>query len=320
MKLSMAVFQVIALAAFFAGVADAQQYPPVWTDILTAQQTQPPYTMASGNYYEIGNGLLREASNTDLAGIGYTLTLGVTSLPASGAPAPSPCPGKIGFATSYIESNQGTGITGVGFLGQFNSPGALDAAPYNGQPYNIQFAPDNNLNQSVFFNENKCYGANGVGGQDGPNANGREYGFFLAANDNSIWAYWGTKENQGLASVQDQMPLTAANNVLGNGVTIEPNTPYYFEMYPVSGAYGSCSVETYVYDTNFNLKFAAAPPIGAYGGTNILSVDPHFCTFIASDIGYVSANNQPGPLVKASELPGTNVYNLSMQRVFVGKN
>ncbi len=314
-----------------SGIASAQTYPPTWTDVMNQPNAG---NILSGNYYEIGNGLLAEALNSQL--LNYptsplTLSLGVNSLPASGATAPAPCTCKnnncslgtnfINFATTYIESGKGSGIRGVGFLGQFNTPGPLDQSPYsdpNGW-YQIMFAPNNNLNQSVFFNENECYGQNGLGMQDGPNANGREYGFFLAANDGSIWAYWGTLENQGIAGTQDQMQLTAANNVLGNGRSIQTNTPYYFEMYPVLGAYGSCSVETYIYDTGFNLIFAAAPPIGAYGGSNILSVDPNFCTQLASDVGFVSANIQPGPLVKAKALPSSSVFNLNIQRIFVGK-
>lgn len=324
-----AVFLMMTFVLLFvADVAEAQYtYPPVWTDVMNQPSTG---TILSGNYYEIGNGLLAEELNAQL--LSYpsnplTLSLGVSSLPASGATAPSPCNannGKINFATTYIESNRGSAIRGVGFLGQFNTPGPLDQPPYstsNGQ-YQIVFQPNNNLNQSVFFNENECYGQNGLGMQDGPNANGREYGFFLAANDGSIWAYWGTQENQEVPGTQDQMQLTAANNVLRNQPPIQTNTPYYFEMYPVLGAYGSCSVETYVYDTNFNLIFAAAPPLGAYGGTNILSVDQNFCTDLASDIGYVSANIQPGSLVTAKALPsssGSTPFNLNIQRIFVGK-
>jgi hypothetical protein len=305
MKLSReVVLLTMALALLFvANVANAQQYPPVWTDILNQQGEWPP-TMASGNYYALGNdSVLYSGVNTDLAGITpnpNTLSMHVTDLPASGGDVPC---GKVDNAVSYMESNSGTEITGVGFLGTFNAPA--------GGVTDLTFYPNQNLFESVFFNEDQCYG-NTIG------SNSREYGFFLAGSNSSIWAYWGTHENQGYSQVHSQVQLNAANNVLGNGVTIQPGTEYYFEMYPVLGAYGTCAFGIYVYNTSFQLLFAAEPPLTSYGGDMILSDDPGFCTGIASDTGYVSANILAQPQVTGT-LPASGL-NLNMQRVFVGKN
>jgi hypothetical protein len=285
-----------------ANVANAQQYPPVWTDIMNMPNQS---NMASGNYYPVGSGQ-PAILNTDITAIGNTLSMPQSNLPGTGGTGNSTC-GSISQPVAYLESNQGTGVTGVGFLGSFNSPGGLLFPPYNQPPYNIQFQ-GGNMWESVFFNENLCYN-----GQ-------REYGFFLATSDNSIWAYWGTNEN--LATQQGQVQLNAQNNVLGNGVTIQPNTEYYFEMYPVLGAYGSCAFEIAVYTANNTSQpvFAAAPPVTAYGGANILSVDPSFCTAIASDTGYVSANIEAAPWGGVTGmLPPSSVLNLNLQRVFVGK-
>ncbi|HEY6351089.1 MAG TPA: hypothetical protein VI636_16925 [Candidatus Angelobacter sp.] len=291
---------------FVTAGASAQQYPPVWTDIMNMQSFT---SMASGNYYAMGNNMTEALLNTDLTGMPTpdTLSMPVATLPGSGGPFP-PC-GPVQQPVTFLESNEGTGITGVGFLGTFNSPGGLLFAPYNQPPYNITFQPDSNLFESVFFNERQCY--------DGE----REYGFFLAASDNSIWAYWGT--NEGLDSVvQGQVPLNAANNVLGNGVTIQPNAEYYFEMYPVLGAYGSCTFEIVVYtaDNTSQPVFAAAPPLTSYGAGNLFNVDPGFCNAVASETGYVSANIEAVPWgAVTGNLPSGSTLNLNMQRVFVGK-
>jgi hypothetical protein len=283
----------VALALLAAAnLANAQQYPPVWTDILNLTNES---NMASGNYYDAG-GSQAPILNTDLAGIlptANTLSMPQTHLPGTGGAVN--CGNTTNFPVAFIESNQGTGVTGVGFLGTFNTPYPLN---------NLT----GNLFESVFFNTNQCY--NG----------GREYGFFLATYDSSIWAYWGTNENLS-SVVQGQLQLNAANNVLGNGVTIQSNTEYYFEMYPVLGAYGSCAFEIAVYTASNTTQpvFAAAPPITAYGATNILTADPSFCTGIASATGYVSANIEPASASISGTLPTSGLY-LNMQRVFVGKD
>jgi hypothetical protein len=309
------VFLAMALVMLsLVNVSKAQQYPPVWTDIMNMTGDT---NMASGNSYALGNGTQNNVLNTDLAGIvnlsgtptPNTLTMPVSTLPGNGGTGAC---GYVDQPVAFLESNQGTGITGVGFLGTFYAPGTgLLNSPYNASPYNITFQPDSNFFESVFFNEAQCY-----------NGSEREYGFFLAASNNSIWAYWGTNEGIPGSTVQGQVELNAENNVLGNGVTIQPNTQYYFEMYPVLGAYGSCSFEIAVYTANNTSQpvFAAAPPITAYGAANILTVDPDFCSAIASDTGYVSANIEAAPWgAVTGNLPSASVLNLNFQRIFVGK-
>jgi hypothetical protein len=273
----------------------AQQYPPVWTDVMTHSGY---FTMASGDYYSLANNgtvySLPDIRLDQIQPVPKTLQMPVTTLPQPGGYFPG-C-GNVGFALSFLETNYGWGIRGVGFLGSFNAPvgGVL-----------LNYVPNENLFESVFFNENFCYN-----GQ-------REYGFFLAGNNSSIWAYWGTNENQPNV-VQGQMELNAVNNILGNGVSIQPNTDYYYTMYPVIGAYGSCSFQVSVYDTNFQLKFSAAPPVTAYGASSILIADPSFCSGLASASGYVSANILASPGVSGS-LPSTSQLNLKIHRLFVGK-
>jgi hypothetical protein len=305
MKLSRATIMGTVVSAVWlaAGAASAQQYPaPVWTDVVN--QLNSP-TMASGNYYNAGSGQ-GPVFNTDLAGLrpsANTLTLpaNVTSLPGPGGAIG--CNSTSNFPVAYLESNLGGtgilnqgGIKGVGFLGSFNSP-----HPFNNTP------PNNftgNIFESVFFNENLCYGGNsGI-------AHGREYGFFLATWDNSIWAYWGTDENQGIPGTQGQFQLPG----------VSANTQYYFEMYPVIVG-GSCVFQIAIYLPNFSIWYASAPDVSSFGGSSILANDPGFCAGIVSDTGYVSANIEPSsPFVSGSvpSLPDSRL-NLSMQRVFVGK-
>ena len=224
----------------------------------------------------------------------------VISLPASGGP--SPC-GTVNNAVSYLESHSGEGITGFGFLGTFYAP--------VGGVKSLTFYPNQNLFETVFFNEDPCYGLT-------PGSPSREYGFFLAAGDSSIWAYWGTHENQGYSNVHSQIELSAENSILGNKLTVQPNTEYYFEMYPIHATCGICAFGIYIYDTNYQLVFAAEPPVTTYGASMILGYDPDFCSSIASDTGQVSANILAQPLVSGT-LPRKGLA-LHIQRVFVGKH
>lgn len=303
MKLSRVIVMVTTTLALslVARVASAQQYPPpIWTDIIN----QPGFTtMASGNYFNTSQ---QPVPNIALSGI--TPTANTLALPANVTSLPGPggtigCNSTSNFPVSYIESNLGGsgilnqgGIKGVGFLGSFNSP----------HPFNNTF-PNNftgNMFESVFFNENKCYGANsGI-------AHGREYGFFLATWDSSIWAYWGTDENQGIPGTQGQFQLPG----------VLANTQYYFEIYPVQ-VNGSCVFQVAVYLSSGSIWYAASADVSGFGGSNILANDPGFCAGIASDTGYVSANIEPSsPGVSGSipTLPDSRL-NVNMQRVFVGK-
>jgi hypothetical protein len=303
MKLSkMLTISALALAPLFTThVASAQQFaPPVWTDVINQQGFT---SMASGNYFNTSQSALSNIAIWGITPVANTLMLpaNVSSLPGPGGLVG--CGAVTNFPVSYIESNLGGtgvlnqgGIKGVGFLGSFNSP----------HPYNNTF-PNNftgNMFESVFFNENKCYGANsGI-------AHGREYGFFLATWDNSIWAYWGTDENQGIPNTQGQFQLPG----------VFANTQYYFEIYPVQVS-GSCVFQVAVFLSNGALVYASAPNVSSFGGSAILTNDPGFCAGVASDTGYVSANIEPSsPAVSGSipSLPDSRL-NVSMQRVFVGK-
>jgi len=280
------------LVAIVPAIAAAQQYPPpVWIDILnlTGQSDD-----ASGNYYRTGQAAVL---NTDLAGItpvANTLTMPVTNLTGAGG-APVNCGKSTAFPLSYIESNAGSGIKGIGFLGSFNSPYPLTGlTDLNGTPAN--------LFQSVFYGDNPCY--NG----------GREYGFVLATYNNSIWVYWGTAENQGLPGTQGQFQLPG----------VDPNTEYYFEMYPVAvpSAPGGCKLQSVVSLSNGWVWEASSQNVTDFGGANILNYDPEFCDYLLQNYpyqenGYVTANINPGQPLSGT-LPA-NGLDLSLQRVFVGK-
>lgn len=298
-----ALFALAFAMAPFTSLAEAQQpqYPPVWTDILNL----PGYSnMASGNFFSLANGsALQTADNIDLSGIFNTLSMPVSTLPASGGPYTcGGFPGNAGTAVSFIESNVGSGVAGVGFLGTFFAPA--------GGISSLMFYPNQNFYESVFFNDQPCY--NGE----------REYGFFLVGNNSSVWAYWGTNEGSSPV-VQGQLQLSADNNALKNGVTIQPNNEYYFEMYPVPDINNpsNCSFTIVVYtsDNTATPVFQANPSVTDFGAGNILTQDSNFCTSLASATGYVSANIEADPQVTGS-LPSSSVLNLNMQRVFVGKD
>ena len=297
MKLSRVVASLtMALAVLLVErIANAQ---PVWTDILN----QPGFgSMASGTLWQIG-GSPQPAPiwNTALAQINNRLSLSVPVLTGQRNQTGSYSCGAVLSPVTFIESNQGTGIKGVGFQGAFN-------APWGGVP--LTYFPDNNLFEAVFFHEDPCYGV----ASDGVSSNGstsREYGFFLAGSNSSVWVYWGTHENQA-SVVQAQLQLPGVN----------PNTEYYFEIYP-TGNSSSCGFQVTVLNTGFGVVYNHWLDVNSnnFGGT-ITATDPGFCGAITSasgDTGYVSANITAGPLVSGT-LPPASQLSTFMQRVFVGK-
>ena len=267
------------------------QAQPVWTDVLNLTGFG---NIASGTYWRIGPSPQPGALfNTNLAAIGNTLALSVPTLTGQGNQTGNFSCGFVSSPMTFIESGQGSGIKGVGFLGKFN-------APFGGVPRS--YAPDNNLFESVFFHEDFCYGGS-------PGSTSREYGFFLAASNSSIWAYWGTHENlPSQVQAQVQLPLS-------------PNTLYYYEIYP-TGNSSSCGFQVTILDPSFNTVYNNFFNVNSnnFGGT-ITVTDPGFCgsvTASGGDTGYVSANIAAAPLVSGT-LPPSSQLNTFMQRVFVGK-
>lgn len=304
---------VLSLPAF-AGAARAQYYPPIWSDLMTA---------GNANYYPLGSASPSNLTHTSLAGLPtphvLTLPSNVTTLPHTGS-YPWTC-GSASLASSepvtFLESDRASGITGVGFLGTFND--SLGPLRVSQPPYYLS----GNMFESVFFNENQCYGANGVGGQDGPLANGREYGFFLATSDNSIWAYWGFRENVG--GIQVQMQLNAASNQLGNGKCPVAGKEYYYEMYP-GPASGTFTIKVFDWDNTVSPIYGANVPIdgNAFSVTNAtdkvhpitnLWADPGFWNAIVSETGYVSANVHPAGVSGSVPASGLSLY---LERIFAG--
>lgn len=290
MKLSrvIASLTVVLAVLLVESAADAQ---PVWTDILN----QPGFgNMASGTLWQIGpSPQPAPISNTALAQINNRVSLSVPFLTGQQNQTGSFSCGAVGSPATFIESNQGTGIKGVGFLGSFN-------APFGGVP--LTYFPNNNLFEAVFFHEDPCYGSGG--------STSREYGFFLAGSNSSVWVYWGTHENQS-SVVQAQIQLPGVN----------PNTQYYYEIYP-TGNSSSCAFQVTVLNTGFGVVYSNSFGVNSnnFGGT-VTATDPGFCGAITSasgDTGYVSANIVAGPLVSGT-LPPTSQLNTFMQRVFVGK-
>jgi len=289
MKLSRVVTSVTMVLAVLLveQVASAQ---PVWTDILNQPGTG---SMASGTLWQIGpSPQPSQVLNTALPQINDRLSLAVPSLTGQGNQTGSFTCGFVGSPVTFIESNQGSGVKGVGFLGAFD-------APFGGVP--LTYTPNNNLFESVFFHEDPCYGGHG--------GTSREYGFFLAGSNSSVWVYWGTHENQSsVVQAQIQLPLN-------------PNTEYFYEMFP-TGNSSSCGFQVTILNTGFGVVYNNQFNVNSsnFGGT-ITVTDPGFCAAITSsfgDTGYVSANITAGPQVSGT-LPPPSQLNTFMERVFVGK-
>lgn len=324
MKLSTFVFMITAVAfVSFSGVASAQQYPPVWNDLMTLSNcNSPSFDANCGNYFPLGsnppNNLLNIALNQLPVPNTIALASNVTSLPDPGTYSWT-C-GSQSEPVTFIETGRASGITGVGFLGTFNdSNGPLGVNQY---PYYLS----GNMFEAVFFNENQCYGPNGLGGNDASGANGREYGFFLATSDDSIWAYWGFQENVG--GIQVQMQLNSASNsqTPENGAaTPVAGQKYYYEMYPGPDF---CTFTIHVFNwfnTVTPIYIANVPVNGnSFTVTNSsnpvdpitnANADPGFCSAITSDTGYVSANVNPAGVSGSVPSSGLTVY---IERLLAG--
>lgn len=286
----------------------------VWTDILTQQGFG---NMASGNYFQVGPSpqpsTIWYTDLVDIKPVANTLALSVSTLTGDGTQNGSgydPQSGTYSCGTvispvTFIESGQGTGVKGVGFKGTFN-------APMGGVPLN--YYPNQNLFEAVFFHEDPCYGL-ASDGRSSDGSTSREYGFFLSGYGGGIYAYWGTHENQVGQEVQAQFQLP----------NVQPGVEYYFEMYPAWSG-GSCGFYVTVLDTSFNPVYPSTfTSVNSYNYPNpgpvITQVDSGFCGSIAAtsgDTGYVSANISVAPSVTGT-LPPTCQLNTYLERVFVGK-
>jgi hypothetical protein len=317
---------------------------PVWTDVMNSTNCT---TMECGNFFPLGSGTSSKYQ-TDLASLPTpnTLNLAGVTLPTTtnytwncGGTTGSNGTDLSSTAVTFIETYSGSGVTGVGFLGTFvnKTPFTLTV---NGQA--------TNLFETVFFNENQCYGANGVGGGNESDANGREYGIMLpSAPGAAIYAYWGTKENVSTAQVN--FPLTTGGTygtnmqTAANGAASPvADNEYYFEMYPVqtnATPPANCSFQINVYNSNNTVTPIYEATVPVNGGPNanksgslivtvpatttaISGSDSSFCNVIAAtagDTGFVSANVAP-PAGASGSLPSTSNLNLNMQRLFVGKD
>lgn len=250
---------------------------PVWTDIMNQTGFS---NMASGTFWQFAAGNDQQITSTS---IGARPNLKVAG--ASANEWQAVCNRTITTPVQFLESNFGTGLKGVGFLGTFGGSSIPGSS----------FGPGAYLFESVFFSEQYCY--NG----------GREYGFFYDPYGNGTWFYWGTNEN--LASEVQAQALIP--NVL-------PNVEYYFEIYPV--AIGStCNFQVTVLNTSFASVYSALVPVGSNNypaGQSITKADPGFCSAVTSpESGYVTTTVQYSPTI--TNLPAT--IDLNLQRVFVGK-
>ncbi len=286
-----------------AKIATAQQGPPTWTDVMNLPWDG---NMASGTFWQVGSSPQpRPIRHTDLDRIHNTLSLPVSYLTGQQDQTGTYSCGTVVSPVTFIESNLGTGVKGVGFEGTF-------IAQVGGVP--LAYRPNNNLFESVFFNEDPCYGLS----SDGVSSNGstsREYGFFLSGNGIGIYVYRGTHENQQGLFVQTVLPLT----------NVEPNTEYYFVIYP-TGDSTSCSFQVDVLDTGFGTVYSNLIPVDSFNYSapgaqpTITLADPDFCgsvTAQSGDTGYASANISAAPLVSGA-VPASQYLNLNLQRLFVG--
>jgi hypothetical protein len=248
-------------------------------------------SMASGTFWEFSNqdsgGYVR-VTNTD---IGVYPNLSIPGLgagnPATGGGYDPVCNRTVGTPTQYLESNYGTGVKGVGFLGTFGGQ-SIPGGSFGTGAY---------LFEAVFFHEQVCY--NG----------GREYGFFYDPYGNGVWVYWGTNENLS-SVVQAQIQLT----------NVSVNSEYYYEIYP-TGNSSSCGFQVTVLDTGFNTVYSNSFTVNSNNfpsGSTITGTDSGFCGAVTSssgESGYVSANAIYNPTI--SSIPSN--INLNLQRIFVGK-
>jgi hypothetical protein len=295
---------------FNANVASAQR--AINDGILDmVNEGSSPY-MYSGNYWNIG-GSPSSLTNTDLQNIlptHYVLSFPTTSLPGAGGSWTCNGTNYNTNDEAFIESTQGAGITGLKVYASFNnSTGPIKT-----------LTPPQNLNESVFFNENQCYTP---GSQSNPS---REYGFFLTTYTNQIWAYWSTYTNNSADVSVVQFPIPS----------VSVGTAYYFEIYPVlsgSGIVNGCGFEIYVwssggqllsgYPLSVDVDGANLPPGGAIGGIPITgdpggktSRDPNFCPAIQADTGYVSAN-MANPYNASGTIPSASTFNLHLYAIAV---
>ncbi|MGA2653052.1 MAG: hypothetical protein ABSF28_21230 [Terracidiphilus sp.] len=271
--------------------------PPSWIAIMNQVGSS---SLGSFDYWQYGSNSfpIEAITNTDLAGIQPTAN--TLSLPVG-------CLTGIGHTPiAYTETNQGTGITGLGFVGSFNSPYPLNDLA-------------GNMLEALFFNDTQNY--NG----------GREYGFFLATYESNpqqaatfadaIYVYWGTNENILATVVQAQQPLP----------NVYPDTEYYYYIYPI-GNQNSCSFQVTVQNTSRQTVYSQLIPVDTDNyiaqtgstlapGTTITEEDSGFCGAVTSasgETGYVSANIQPDGALTGM-IP-TSGLDLNLQSVFVGNN
>lgn len=270
MKLSrlLVVFTMALAPVFVTSNAGAQTYPPpAWSSVMDMLNSP---TIHSGTHWSIGNNQALSQFNTDLGalqtlqgwGESNNLILPVASLPASGHNWT--CNGTsypVNNALDFVESNLGFGLQGIAFQAAFNSP-----------------SPNLNIFESVFFNDDQCYGAT-VG------SHSREYGIFLDLFVNQFYAYWGTNVNRSNVS-QAQLQI-------GSGV-LSPNTLYNWYMYPVTVGSG-CYFQIYVTPWNSGTPVwqqTLNVDSNLVIGVPIRSADSGFCNITAEN-GYISANITP---------------------------
>lgn len=262
--------------AFLVVAHGCGQTAPVWTDIMNL----PGYSnMASATFWQFSTGNNQTVANTS---IGVYPNLKVAGVSSTGKQVA--CDRTISTPVQYLESNYGTGLKGVGFLGTFGGS-SIPGSSFGAGAY---------LFESVFFSEQYCY--NG----------GREYGFFYDPYGNGVWFYWGTNENLS-NEVQAQALIPG----------VVPNTEYYYEIYPVRSG-SSCSFQITILGTSFASVYSALIPVTANNyptGSSITAMDPGFCAAVMSDNGYVTGTVQYSPVITG--IPAN--IDLNLQRVFVGK-
>ncbi len=272
--------------------ATSTQAQPVWTQIMdqTGQSTE-----ASGQYYQMNNGSITHANNTDVASYPYMQIpsgppFGGTNdsyctSPPSWWTASVPAGGIVRGPQSRLESNYGPAsgsYKGIGIYGTFGGGSVTGSG--------------GSILEAVYFNEQKCY------------FGGREYGFFYNPATDNLTAYWSTNSNCGTSNCSAPSGYNSGTEISGPtaGTFTQPGTgwstsgsycgstyPCYFAMYPVASG-SSCYFEVEiiggsppVYVTYYS---SPTPDVNAASQSpSVTSADPNFCSAIEAEDGYFTA-------------------------------
>lgn len=317
-------FRWLMILSLVSEIAPSLRGQPTWTQI--ENQTNQT-TEASGIYFKM-DGTLSSTPKTDVtafptmhipASNSWTSDTTCSSAPSYWVPSVPPSRPPHERIVSNLGPSVGS-YKGVGFYGSFGG-GTLGSG-------------GGNVNEAVYFHEQPCY------------FGGREYGFSYDAGSDNLIYYWSTNSNCTTSGTNCTTPtgFNSGDEVSGppSGAATEPLTgfstsgtkcttssPCFFEMWPVaSGTTCYFAIEIIGPGPSYTRQWPTTGS-GAYHTATVdtytptvTTPDPHFCTNILSESGYITATAQYTPTL--SSIPSTVELNLDLQStftsgVFVGK-